>query len=148
MKRVLLAIDGSEHSNRAARVAGELSADLDVPVDVINVVSDTSLVTAGPIHEYARTEKIAISQRELLPSLGADLVVQAANVVREAGGQVGATDVLIGAPAHEIVRYAETQNADCIVMGRRGLGDVAGLFMGSISHKVGHLTGRTLVTTE
>ncbi|HEX6301364.1 MAG TPA: universal stress protein [Acidimicrobiia bacterium] len=148
MKKVLLAIDGSDHSNRAARVAGELSAGLDVPVDVINVVSDTSLVTAGPIHEYARIEKITISQRELLQALGADLVVQAGNVVREAGGQVEATDVLIGAPAHEIVRYAETHDADCIVMGRRGLGDVGGLFMGSISHKVGHLTGRTLVTAE
>lgn len=51
-------------------------------------------------------------------------------------------------PRTEIVRYAESQDADCIVMGRRGLGDVGGLFMGSVSHKVGHLTERTLVTTE
>lgn len=148
MKKILLAVDGSNHSNHAERVAGELSAAFDVPVDVINVVADTSLVTAGRIHEYARMEKIAISQRDLLQTLGADLVAQAANVVREAGGQVGTTDVLIGAPAHEIVRYADRHEADCIVMGRRGLGDVGGLFMGSVSHKVGHLTQRTLVTAQ
>lgn len=148
MKKILLAIDGSDHSKRAAQVAGELSAGLRIPVDVVNVVSDATLVTAGPVHEYARIEKIALSQRELLQALGADLVVQAANTVREAGGDVGTTDVLIGAPAHEIVRYADSHNADCIVMGRRGLGDVGGLFMGSVSHKVGHLTERTLVTTE
>lgn len=148
MKSILLAIDGSTHSERAARVAGELSAAFDVPVDVINVVSDAATVTAGPIQEYARIEKIAITQRELLQSLGADLVVHSASGVREAGGRVGTTEVLIGSPAHEIVRYAENQDADWIVMGRRGLGDVGGLLMGSVSHKVGHLTSRTLVTTE
>lgn len=148
MKRILLAVDGSAHSKRAARVAGELSAGFDVPVDVVNVVSNTASVSAGQIEEYARIEKIAITHRELLQSLGADLVVHSASGVREAGGRVGTTEVLIGSPAHEIVRYAESQDADCIVMGRRGLGDIGGLFMGSVSHKVGHLTERTLVTTE
>lgn len=148
MKKILLAIDGSAHSKRAARVAGELSARFDVPVDIVNVVSNTASVTAGPIHEYARIEKIAISHRELLQSLGADLVVHAASTVKESGGRVDTTEVLIGSPAHEIVHYAENQDADCIVMGRRGLGDVGGLLLGSVSHKVGHLTGRTLVTTE
>lgn len=148
MKRILLAIDGSAHSKRAAEVAGELSAGLDVPVDVVNVVSDTRFVNEGSIGEYARIEKIAISHRELLQSLGADLVVHAASTVKDSGGTVGRTEVLIGSPAHEVVHYAENQDADCIVMGRRGLGDVAGLFLGSVSHKVGHLTERTLVTTE
>lgn len=148
MRKILLAIDGSGHSKRAARVAGELFAGLDVPVDVVNVVSDTVPVTAGQIEEYARVEKIVISHRELLQSLGADLVVHAASTVKKSGGRVGTTDVLIGSPAHEIVHYAENQDADCIVMGRRGLGDVGGLLLGSVSRKVGHLTERTLVTTE
>lgn len=148
MRKIPLAIDGSGHSKRAARVAGELFAGLDVPVDVVNVVSDTVPVTAGQIEEYARVEKIVISHRELLQSLGADLVVHAASTVKKSGGRVGTTDVLIGSPAHEIVHYAENQDADCIVMGRRGLGDVGGLLLGSVSRKVGHLTERTLVTTE
>ncbi len=148
MNMILLAIDGSDHSERAARVAGELSQGFGAPVDVVNVVSESSLVTAGPIQDYARAEKIAISQRELLQGMGADLVVNAANIVRETGGYVRKTDVLIGAPAHQIVSYAEDQDADWIVMGRRGLGDLGGILMGSVSHKVGHLTSRTLVTTE
>lgn len=148
MNRILLAIDGSDHSERAARIAGELSGGLGIPVDVVNVVSESTLVTAGPIRDYARAEKIAISQRELLQALGADLVVHAANIVRQAGGDVRKTDVLIGAPAQQIVSYAEDEDADWIVMGRRGLGDLGGILMGSVSHKVGHLTARTLVTTE
>jgi nucleotide-binding universal stress UspA family protein len=148
MNRILLAVDGSDHSERAAHVAGELSGGLGIPVDVVNVVSESTLVNVSSMQDYARAEKIAISQRELLQALGADLVVHAANVVREAGGHVKKTDVLIGAPAQQIVHYAEDEDIDCIVMGRRGLGDLGGMFMGSVSHKVGHLTPRTLVTTE
>ena len=74
--------------------------------------------------------------------------MNAANIVREAGGDVRKTDVLIGAPAHQIVSYADDQDVDYIVMGRRGLGDLGGILMGSVAHKVGHLTPRTLVTTE
>jgi nucleotide-binding universal stress UspA family protein len=148
MKKILLATDGSDHSARAAHTAGLLSSAIAIPVDVVNVVSDTALVTAGPIHDYARTEQIAITQRELLESLGADFVNRSAEIVRKAGGEVEVTKVLIGSPAHEIVRYADDNDADCIVMGRRGLGNVTGLLMGSVSHKVGHLTGRTLITTE
>ncbi|HUG08248.1 MAG TPA: universal stress protein [Acidimicrobiia bacterium] len=148
MNRILLGIDGSDHAERAARVAGELSRGLGVPVDVVNVVSESTLVTAGPIQGYARAEKIAISQSELLQTLGADLVVNAADIVRQAGGDVRKTDVLIGSPAHQIVSYADDQDVDWIVMGRRGLGDLGGILMGSVSHKVGHLSPRTLVTTE
>ncbi|HEX6286785.1 MAG TPA: universal stress protein [Acidimicrobiia bacterium] len=148
MKKILLATDGSEHSIRAAETAGLLSSALDVMVDVINVVSDATLVTTGPIHEYARVEQVAMTQRELHEALGADFVNEAANVVRKTGGQVGTTKVLIGSPAREIVGYADENEVDCVVMGRRGLGDAAGLLMGSVSHKVGHLTERTLITTE
>lgn len=148
MNEILLAVDGSEPSQRAAALAGELSTAMKVPVAVINVVPDAALVTSGSIREYARIEKVTITQRELLKGMGADLVTQAANEVREAGGKVSSTEVRIGAPAQEVVRYADEIGADCIVMGRRGLGDVGGLLMGSVSHKVGHLTDRTLVTTE
>lgn len=74
MRKILLATDGSEHSVRAAHTAGQLSSAMQTPVDVINVVSDGALVTAGPIHEYARAEQIAITQRELLQSMGAHFV--------------------------------------------------------------------------
>ena len=42
----------------------------------------------------------------------------------------------IGAPAHEIVRYAEARNVDLIVMGTHGRSGVAHLLMGSVAEHV------------
>ena len=50
------------------------------------------------------------------------------------------TSIGVGHPAESIVAYAKAEEADLIVMGRRGLGSVSGLLMGSVSHKVAHLS--------
>lgn len=146
MEKILLAVDGSEHSKRAAKMAGELSGRFDAPVYIINVVPEARL--AAPIAEYAELEHVYITQLDLLRSAGSDIVAQAAATVSNAGGTIADTQVEVGAPAPSISSYAESCGADCIVMGRRGLGDIKGLLMGSVSHRVGQLSDKTLVTTE
>lgn len=148
MKRILLAVDGSDHSMRAASFAGELSYRFEVPVDVINVVPEGIPVVPGAVHEYAQLEHVYVTQRDLLKSLGSEVVAVAAAKVKEAGGDVEAREVMIGSPAHGIVEFAERTGTDCIVMGRRGFGDMKGLLLGSVSHRVGHLIDVTLITVE
>jgi len=41
-----------------------------------------------------------------------------------------------GHAAKEIVDTARTEGSDLIVMGSRGLSDIAGLFVGSVTHQV------------
>lgn len=146
MKKILLAVDGSDHSMRAARMAGELSSAFDATVDILNVVPEARL--AAPIAEYADLEHVYITQSDLLKSAGSEIVARASSEVADAGGSVGHAEVEVGSPARTIVEYAESRAADCIVMGRRGLGDIKGLLMGSVSHRVGQLSDKTLVTTE
>lgn len=148
MEKILLAVDGSDHSMRAAAMAGELSRHFDAPVTVINVVPEARMAMPAEIQEYAQLEHVYLTQRDLMRSAGADIVARAASKVAEAGGQVGAQDVEIGSPAPSIAARADAMGADCIVMGRRGLGDIKGLFMGSVSNRVGQLSDKTLVTTE
>jgi nucleotide-binding universal stress UspA family protein len=148
MDRLLLAVDGSEHATRAAGLAGHLSRCLKSRVDIIHVVPETTPVMSGPVHEYSRIEELYITQRDLLESVGRKIVDEAARMVREAGGRVGYEEVVIGHPATDIVDAANRFEADAIVMGRRGLGDIKGLFMGSVSHRVGQLSEKTLITTE
>ncbi len=148
MNKILLAVDGSEHSTRAATLAGELSKRFEVAVVVLNVVSEARMVTPGAVAEYAQLEHVNLTQRELLKSAGSELVAQAAAKVMAAGGKVDHQEVMIGSPPHTIAGYADGVGADCIVMGRRGLGDLKGLLMGSVSHRVGQLSDHTLMTVE
>jgi len=76
-------------------------------------------------------------------------ILSAADKEARAGG-AGAieTAVAVGDSTGIIVEYTRDNNADLIVMGRRGLGDFSGLLLGSVSHKVGHLTDCACLTVK
>jgi nucleotide-binding universal stress UspA family protein len=58
------------------------------------------------------------------------------------------TVVAHGDPAHEIIDAANRHNAELIVMGRRGHGDLKGLLLGSVSHKVCQLSDCACLTVK
>ena len=47
-----------------------------------------------------------------------------------------------------ILDCAKDRNADLIVMGTRGLSDLKGRFVGSVSHKLSHLADCTFITVR
>lgn len=51
-------------------------------------------------------------------------------------------------PALAIVEAAEDQAVDAIVMGSRGRSDVAGLMLGSVSHRVLHTSQRRVIVVR
>lgn len=147
-KTIVLAVDGSEHSDRAADFAGELSNWSGAVVDIVHVVHEPDVIPASVLREYSNIENIYVSQRDMLENVGSQIVANAARIVRAKGGTVGLEEVDVGSAPAEIAAYADRVDAYCVVMGRRGLGDLEGLFLGSVSHRVGHLSHRTLITTE
>ena len=64
----------------------------------------------------------------------------------DAQGEVRAT--VFGHAAREIVADAKEHDADVIIMGSRGRGDLAGTFLGSTAHKVIHLTDRPVLVVR
>lgn len=147
MESILLAVDGSDGAASAAAVAGRLSRALGVPVHVLHVVERRQLVPPTLADEYERIEHVHIETEDLLKAMGGSIVNAAASHVQDEGGTIKEKWVVVGNPAHEIVAYAEDNDIDTIVMGRRGLGTARGLMLGSVTTRVGHLTDRTLVTT-
>lgn len=85
---------------------------------------------------YAKIEHIRITEQDLIQSAGQEIIANAKKQVR--GHDAGECEAVLesGDPASKIAEIAESKDADLIVMGRRGLGDLSGLLFGSVSHKV------------
>lgn len=148
MERILLAADGSEHAARAAEMAGTLSACWDVPVDIVHVVRQTPVHSPRIVGTDDHIKRAMLATKELAEAAGLQALSWAADIVRANGGEVGRDDLLYGRPAHMIAEFAKEVGSDVVVMGRRGMGDLKGLLMGSVSQRVGQLSDVTLITTK
>jgi nucleotide-binding universal stress UspA family protein len=56
--------------------------------------------------------------------------------------------VLEGDPAQIIIDFAKDGDFDAIVIGNRGLGNIKGFLLGSVSGKVCQETDRTCITVK
>lgn len=148
MRRILLAVDGSDHSHRAVEFTGTLALRFDSEVTVLHVVEDVGTIVPPEFEAYARIERFQVSQREIIADAAHRITIEAEKMLRQMGVSEITTQVEIGHPAAAIVAWADKSNADMIVMGRRGLTDLAGLFQGSVTHKVSHLADCTVVTVK
>jgi nucleotide-binding universal stress UspA family protein len=125
--RILLAVDDSEPSTRATKVAGELGSKFGAEVLVLHV-RERMRGRAGAFDLETVEEAHEMVDRTVAELKDAGV---------SARGEVG--HGVAGHSARAIVEAAETEDAGMIVMGSRGLTDFGGLFMGSVTHKVLHL---------
>jgi nucleotide-binding universal stress UspA family protein len=63
----------------------------------------------------------------------------------EERGLDATTKLLTGNPAREITKYADSVNADLIVVGSHGYGAIAGALIGSVSRGILHGTTRPVL---
>jgi nucleotide-binding universal stress UspA family protein len=125
---VVLAVDASPQSQRAAEMAGKLAAAGGDEVIVLHVVQEY-LTQGGPL--VSETEA---SAAELVDELVAKLHELGAKA------QPQVTHGLDGYVGRVIADYAEQQHAGLIVMGSRSRSDLGALLLGSVAHKVLHLS--------
>jgi nucleotide-binding universal stress UspA family protein len=136
-RKLLVAIDGSESAASALIAAGGLAAKLGAEVVVVTVVESPGAATVPEeLQDLARAEHVQLT--------GYDVSMQAARQVAEKAAMklcaLGADRVTVrvetGDPATQLAEAARRERADMIVIGRRGLGRIGGLLLGSVSHKV------------
>lgn len=126
---ILLAIDGSDASERAARHVVQLSRQLAEPpvLTVINV--------SAPLLKAASSKLGRKATAEYHASNSEYAVHKARRVLGRA--KLAFDEVfLVGDAAQEIARAAGTHDADLIVMGSRGQTTLKGLLLGSVVSKV------------
>ena len=174
LETILVAADGSDHADRAIDWAIELAARHNAKLMPIFVAPHREV--PPDLRRMAEAEHLVepagIEARPLDPLYPAGSVVRpdleqstlnSAAIYREIGARirgaakiraeergVKAVELLLehGDPADQIVRAAQHHGADLIVMGRRGVGDLKGLLLGSVSHKVCQLADCACLTVK
>lgn len=132
IRLVLLAVDGSEHGGKAIDLAGDLAGRYGARVVVLHVL--------------ARATYADLGEADFIRAAGNEMLRRAEDRAKRAGAPNVAAILDTGDPATRIVYQAEANAADLIVMGRRGLGDLGGLLLGSVSHKVAQLASCACLT--
>jgi nucleotide-binding universal stress UspA family protein len=125
-KRVLVAVDGSEHAIKAAQLAGDICRSMKADLTLVTVFDPVPNYLGEPFSQDAVAKRIE-SARSILN--------EAQNKIGEVPGDVK-TDMLEGPVAEAILRLIESRNIDLVIMGTRGLGRLGGLVLGSQSQKV------------
>jgi nucleotide-binding universal stress UspA family protein len=141
LTKVLVATDHSASAQRAEEFAGRLAgpnSPLEVGLLYVHPELPVRVGRTGLADVYLPTQQLSDDDRQqihALLSLAAEHVRQAAgdNPIQVSEDMVGGSDI-----AATIVREAERLNVQAIVMGARGHTGLAGLLVGSTSHKVLH----------
>jgi nucleotide-binding universal stress UspA family protein len=111
---VILAIDGSEHAMAAVNLLQNLSLPDTCKITVLSVLIPHNA------QYFASLENILEHTRNLFLSIGKDVN----------------TKLLTGYPAEQIIRFANEQNADMIVLGAKGLRGTIRILLGGVAQQV------------
>jgi len=125
-KRILVAVDGSDHAAKAAQYARGMARTQGAELVLLHCPGNIPRLIGGAALEQLRKD---------LEAEGEELVKEYRSLCD--GYDVCYTiEVRIGDPANVLIRYAEENDMDLIVMGSRGLTDFEGLLLGSVTHNV------------
>ena len=175
IKTIVVPTDGSAHAKKAIDLAADIASKYGARMVILHVLmrhtseSDIEILSkenAMPASLEAKFKDLRegyldmaaasydagpiaiLVPDEILSEVG-NLILDNGRKRAESKGIKGVvTQLLDGPAADKIVAAAEKEKADMIVMGSRGLGNIAGLLMGSVSHKVSHLAKCTVVAVK
>jgi nucleotide-binding universal stress UspA family protein len=125
---ILVAYDGSDHSQKALNLAVKIAQCSEGKLKVLFAFDHVPTIFGDDETEH-------FIERAM--SRGRDVLSTATTHLDEVGIEF-TTDIVEGPAAEAILRTAQAEGCDLIVMGSRGLGMMQGLLLGSVSYRVLH----------
>ena len=129
--KILLATDGSEEANLAARTAVDLADKTGSELHVAFILRAQDTSEYNPMG--FNTEK---AHEEEIKQMGQRLLGEQVRRVEEAGGTVTGAQFRMARPDQGILAVGEDIGTELIVLGSRGIGGVRRALMGSVSDSV------------
>ena len=128
MKRILIATDGSPAADQAVDLGVELARDEGARIVFVHVVPATDLVA---VNGFGLTASVPHA-----PTASDEQVLDDAWAVADGNGVPAATKLLRGDTVDEIVAYADSMDAELIVVGSRGRCAITSAVLGSVSRGI------------
>jgi nucleotide-binding universal stress UspA family protein len=131
IKKILYPTDFSDCAKTAEEYAGALAEQFQAELHILNVVADVMMMMPEP------GSALSLPQNYLL-----DLITEADRALAKSfpdaakSGRTVVRTQRVGNPFAEIVKYAEEQDIDLIVVGTHGRGGLAHMLLGSVAEKV------------
>ena len=140
LKKILVAFDGSEQSRKAFEFALEMSRhctgaspeiivlSVAQPPEPIDIVEMDAIIESATQHY----EELFKGLREKAKTEGVEIK----------------TDIVVGHPADQIIKYAAEKKSDMIVVGQRGKSKIATWLLGSVSKRVSSYASCTVTIVK
>lgn len=140
MKRILVAIDGSEPAARGARLAADIAGRFGARLTLLYVVPrlllppDVYGLTVEEVEREHRAHADSILERALISLGGAGVEID--------------SQVLSGSPAEILAEAAAAPDVSLVVVGSRGQGAVARVLLGSVSDRLVHVCPKPILVVH
>jgi nucleotide-binding universal stress UspA family protein len=134
MKKILVAVDGSNNSKKAVEKSAEISKCHDSEVVLLHVQQFPGLLVSEPETDELRKSIESYGLKDKLESKGKTILSEAESILKEKSVDKVKTIMEWGHTAEEILRAAEEEKAELIVIGSRGAR--RGILLGSVSKEV------------
>jgi nucleotide-binding universal stress UspA family protein len=127
--KILLAVDGSPISTRAAGFAAKLASQCAQPPELILFHADPPLLQAVAV-------KLGLEAVKRYHEGNGDYATKAARARLKRARTAFTMKLVVGDPAPSIVKTARAERCDMIIMGSKGHSALQNLFLGSVTAKV------------
>ncbi len=136
IRRILVAIDGSDNSKKASAVALKLAEKVGAELVILNVLPGFTylgaLASRAPIPQSTYDQYFNYADKKANEIVDEKVSLAKGKVVNVKGLVIRTQYTIV----EEIVRLAEREKIDMIAVGTRGLGGFKKLLMGSVSSGV------------
>src|SRR5699024_7128634 len=130
-RKILMSYDGSDLTGKIIdEVKVQTEGYKDSEIHILSVVTQVGQAS-HPGVALSIEREVAENIREELKPIVQELIDAGYNAKAEV-----IVDQRQRNAGHKVVEYAEEEDVDLIVIGNRGLGNISGLFLGSVSSQV------------
>lgn len=171
LERILVPFDGSDHAMKAVELASDMAKKFGAGIKFIHVLEPRHSPkhlseaveadrldpeTRQALDEACTPGRVAVGSvfpismipEAALRKIGEAILERSKAVAASRGIPDVQTELLDGDPADCILKVLERDRCDLIAMGMRGLGEVTGMLVGSVSYKVNHIATCTCITVK